>query len=190
MPTFFSTTPENPFTDSSSLCKYLGDLFGREVSIRVSTNVLRHSIVTYFKTLQDSEDLKIRESLARLMKHSLKYQHDTYDDTTAQQKTQPARELLRTKLAVDIFGQADVVISDEDEGGPALGDGELVLRPHVGDICALLDPAATADNICFFLAKVARYTSDQLEAHLVHLAPIDGSETMFRASPRQSLARK
>ena len=41
----------------------------------------------------------------------------------------------------------------------------------------------TADNICFFLAKVARYTSDQLEAHLVHLAPIDGSETMFRLVP-------
>ena len=180
---FFLNYTGEPFRDSSSLCKHLGDLFDREVCIRVSTNVLRHSIVTYFKTLEDSEDLKIRESLARLMKHSLRYQQDTYDDTTAQQKTQPARELLRRKMAADIFGQADVVITDENEGAPPLGDEEMVLRPHVGDICALLDPAATADNICFFLAKVARYTSDQLEAHLIHLAPLDESETLFRLVP-------
>ena len=42
-----------PFKDSASLCKYLGDLIGREVSIRVSTNALKHSIVTYFNTLED-----------------------------------------------------------------------------------------------------------------------------------------
>jgi site-specific recombinase XerD len=63
---FLNYTGE-PFRDSSSLCKHLGDLSDREVCIRVSTNVLRHSIVTYFKTLEDSEDLKIRESLARLI---------------------------------------------------------------------------------------------------------------------------
>ena len=45
---FFLNYLGEPFKDSSSLCKYLGDLFGREVSIRVSTNALTHSIVIYF----------------------------------------------------------------------------------------------------------------------------------------------
>ena len=94
-----------PFKDSSSLCKYLGDLFGREVSIRVSTNALRHSIVTYFNTLEDSKDVKMRKSLATLMKHSVKYQQHTYDDTTLQTKMEPVRQLFRTKLAPDIFGE-------------------------------------------------------------------------------------
>ena len=74
MPTFFSTTPEN----------HLGivrDLFDREVCIRVSTNVLRHSIVTYFKTLEDSEDLKIRESLARLIVSS-SYRKNLFQDAS------------------------------------------------------------------------------------------------------------
>ena len=78
-----------PFKDSSSLCKHLGNLFGREVSIRVSTNALRQSIVTYFNTLEDSKDVKMRKSLATLMKHSVKYQQHTYDDTTSQTKMEP-----------------------------------------------------------------------------------------------------
>mgnify|MGYP002803628200 FL=1 len=73
------------------------------------------------------------------------------------------------------------MIDLEDE--PNLDDCNVVLRPHVGDICALLDPAATADNVCFFLAKVARFTSDEREAHLVHLAPLQESKTLFRLVP-------
>jgi len=177
---FFLNNSGDPFKTSSSLCKYLGNLFEREVSIRVSTNALRHSIVTYFTTLDESKDVNVRESLATLMKHSVRYQQDTYNDATSQRKTQTGRELLRTKLAPEIFGKVDVI---DLENEPKLGDSNVVLRPHVGDICALLDPAATADNICFFLAKVARFTSDQREAHLMHLAPLQGSETLFRLVP-------
>ena len=112
------------------------------------------------------------------MKHSVKYQQHTYDDTTSQTKTEPVRQLFRTKLAPDIFGESDVVVvHDNDESG------QLVLRPNVGDICALLDPVSTADYIRFHLAKVARFNSDQSEAHLIHLRATDETESMFRLAP-------
>jgi hypothetical protein len=57
--------------------------------------------------------MQLRESLATLMKHSTRYQQQDYNDTTQQQKTKKARDVLCNKLASDIFGEADIVyISD------------------------------------------------------------------------------
>ena len=182
---FFVNTSGDPFKNSSSLCVYLGNLFEREVSVRVSTTSLRHAIVTYFQSLEESKDIQIRESLATLMKHSPRYQQQVYDDTTQQQKTKKARDVLRNKLAPDIFGEADIVVSEDRESAlaPPSDGEEFELRPAVGDICALLDSASTADDVAFFIAKVARFSGDGCEAHLVHLAEVDGSDALYRLAP-------
>ena len=64
-----------------------------------------------------------------------------------------------------------------------LDEYEHVLLPLVGDICALLDPASTASNIHIFVAKVARYTSDHTEVHLINLCEVEGSNTLYRLAP-------
>ena len=165
------------------------------MSIRVSTNSLRHSIVSYFQSLEESKDIKVKESLATLMKHSLRYQDHTYNDATQHEKTAKGRKLLRTTLAPNIFGEEDTVVSSHDTSVPDIMDldeSELVLRPAVGDICALLDPASTASDIHIFIAKVARYTSDQSEVHLMRLRSVEDSDTLYRLAPgkvwKESLA--
>ena len=72
---------------------------------------------------------------------------------------------MHAKLAPEIFRKGDVI---DLENEPKSDDCNIVLHPHVSDICALLNLAATSDNI-YFLAKVARFTSDQREACLMHL---------------------
>ena len=70
---------------------------------------------------------------------------------TQQQKTKKARDVLHNKLAPDIVGKADILVSEDRESTLALpSDGEeFELRPAVGHICTLLDGASTADNIAF-----------------------------------------
>lgn len=77
---------------------YILEIYLNERS-QLSTTSLRHAIVTYFQSLEESKDVQIRESLATLMKHSTRYQQQVYDDTTQQQKTKKARDVLRNKLA-------------------------------------------------------------------------------------------
>ncbi len=58
---FFCNKRGLPFDSSASIAKYLGDIFQREVSIRASTTALRHSIVTYFSSLDESKDISMRK---------------------------------------------------------------------------------------------------------------------------------
>jgi hypothetical protein len=62
-----------PFV-SSSFAKYLANMFEKEVNIRAGTTKLRHAVVTHIMSLPESESLKLRKSLAILMRHSLKHQ--------------------------------------------------------------------------------------------------------------------
>ena len=72
-PYIFMTTTGLPFS-SSSFTAYLSSLFQREVNIRAGTTKLRHALVTHVLSLPEAESLRLRESLAELMRHSLKHQ--------------------------------------------------------------------------------------------------------------------
>ena len=91
---FFCNKRGLPFDSSAPIAKYFGDIFQREVSIRASTTALRHSIVTYFSSLEE-----VRKGLALLMKHSVRYQEQVYNDQSTNKIVKPAREILRTKIA-------------------------------------------------------------------------------------------
>ena len=58
-----------------------------------------------------------------------------------------------------------------------------IVVPQTGDIVALLDPAASKTDISFFIAKVARYTKDRREAHLIHLGQVEGSDNLYVLKP-------
>jgi hypothetical protein len=82
----FMTATGLAFT-SSSFTLYLGDLFEREVHVRAGTTRLRHALVMHVLSLPEAESLQLRESLAVLMRHSLKYKQMTYCDILQQEAT-------------------------------------------------------------------------------------------------------
>ena len=180
---FFLNCNGEPFASSSAVSTYLGNLFEREVSMRVGTNKLRHAIVTYFQSLSESNDIGTRESLAALMKHSIRYQTQVYDDTTQDEKTKKGRDLLRKTVTAGLAEDSETVMED-DSAEESLSEGDVFeIRPKVNDICALLDPCSTAKNIDFFLAKVARFTPDESEAYLIHLDFVENSNNLYKVKP-------
>ena len=119
---FFYNRHGNAFDSSSAIAKYLGDIFEREVSIRASTTALRHSIVTYFNSLEESKDTSIRKSLALLMKHSVRYQESVYNDQSNDEKVKPARLVIRKKSAQDVFRD----VSDVDSKNSNSSNDEIL----------------------------------------------------------------
>ena len=183
---FFVNHNGAAFPTSSAIAKYIGNVFQTEVSIRASTTALRHALVTYFCSIDESNDVNVRKSLASLMKHSMRYQEQVYNDQSHQEKTEAGRNLLRTKIAPSIFGDKDDVVSiadDADFSSDKSESEEFELKPQVGDIVALLDSASTKESILFFLAKIARFTPDRSEAHLSQLVTVDDSDNMYVLKP-------
>lgn len=170
---FFTSYKGEPFASSGSFSKYVADLFEREVSVRAGTTALRHAIVTYFNSLNDSNDESLRESLAVLMKHSVRYQRAVYDDRSHEERTELGRKFMRDKVSSGIFQEPDdeEIISDEEEN--------VSVRVRVNDICCLLDPVSTRDDIHIFVAKVVRFTADQSEAYLAHLEEVSDSNNLY-----------
>ena len=66
--------------NSSTFASYLSVIFEQEVNILAGTTKLRHALVTHVYSLPEAENLRLRESLAELMRHSLKHQQKTYCD--------------------------------------------------------------------------------------------------------------
>ena len=76
----------------------------KEIGARASTNKKRHPIVTYFMLLPEAHTIKLRESLATLLKHSVHHQQNTYKDQHCEQKTEIGRKsLLKSIIDNDPF---------------------------------------------------------------------------------------
>ena len=62
--------------------------------MRAGTTALRHAVLTYFNSLDESNDQRLRESLATLMKHTVKYQKTVYDDRSHEERTGLGRRFM------------------------------------------------------------------------------------------------
>ena len=171
---FFTSYKGDPFLSSGAFSKYVADLFEREVSVRAGTTALRHAVVTYFNSLDDSKDKSLRESLAVLMKHSVRYQRGIYDDRCHEERTELGRKFMREKISDGIFQEPDEHENPSDDD-----DDNLTVPVRVNDICCLLDAASTRDNINIFVAKVVRLTADKSEAYLAHLEEVPDSNNLY-----------
>jgi hypothetical protein len=95
---FFVSYRGEAFSSSSPFSKYVSDIFQREVSITAGTTALRHAILTYFNSFDESKDESLRESLATLMKHSVRYQKTIYDDRSQFTTTELGRKFMHEKI--------------------------------------------------------------------------------------------
>ena len=183
---FFCNRHGGPFDSSGSFMKYLGDMFELEISIRASTTALRHSIITYFNSLDDAKDSSIRNSLALLMKHSVRYQESVYNDQSNDEKVRPARLMIRNKIAKDVFGNVSDVEGENSNTSVSENSDDrddFELKPRPGDIVALSDPVSSEENVEFFPAKIPRYSESRNEVYLIHLERLKDDEQFYRLKP-------
>lgn len=174
-PFMFMTVTGLAFT-SPSFTGYLGDLFQREVNVRAGTTKLRHALVTYVLSLPQAESLRLRESLAVLMRHSLRHQQVTYCDISRQDKTSLSRDLVNKtveQVATETVTEPDVRSSIKEDSRPC----EEV---SVGDMVALLDSVSTcAENAVIFVGRVLKIRDN--DALLMEFSRVEGSETLYRS---------
>ena len=193
---FLSLSTSGRSFTSSSFSNYLAGLFQREVNVRAVTNKMRHAMVTYVMSLPESESLKLQESLASLMRHSLKHQQQTYCDISRQDQTSLSRDLLNKSVEV----AANPVVEEKEEehsngligggGVPSFGDSSTSKSsliswqqhsPAVGDVVALVDGSSTCyDDAAIFLA-VIRFSKDESEALLMEFREIAGEQSLYHA---------
>jgi hypothetical protein len=65
-------------------------------SIRASTNLKRHAIVTYFNSIDELKDVNLCKSLAALMKHSVLIKKQCIATRLTTKETKAGRSLILT----------------------------------------------------------------------------------------------
>ena len=177
-----------PFT-APSLCVYMASVFKREIGVHATTTKLRHALVTHVMSLPESESLRLRESLATLMRHSLKYQQVTYCDRSRAEKTSLSRNLLNKSIEEATFsaGGAGNVVSGGEGGGCASNGQRERRKLGVGDLCAVLDKISTCEeDAAFFLGRIVRFSDDEDEVLLMEFRKISEDEPFYKAAVDQS----
>jgi hypothetical protein len=175
----FMTATGLAFT-SSSFTLYLGDLFEREVHVRAGTTRLRHALVTHVLSLPEAESLRLRESLAVLMRHSLKHQQTTYCDISRQDRTFLSLDLVNKSVAEATSSKKPRVESCAESSCPRKGVESQHSQICVGDMVGLVDSVSTcAEDAVVFVGRVVKIRAN--EVLLMEFRKVEGRETFYRA---------
>jgi len=133
---FFVNNRGSPFRSPGSFSSYLAKIFRDNLGFHCTMNEMRHALVENFRSSQDSSDVQLAESLARVCKHSLRTQIQVYDRRSQHERTKRALHYLNQSavnaIVDDIPGTSCNADEDEDDSG---GEREL---PAPGEICALI----------------------------------------------------
>ena len=176
----FMTATGLAFT-SSSFMLYLGDLFEKEVHVRAGTTRLRHALVTHVLSLPEAESLRLRESLAVLMRHSSKHQQTTYCDISRQDRTFLNLDLVNKSVAEATSSKNPRVESCAESSCPL----KVVEPPQHCLICAgymvgLVDSVSTcAEDAVVFVGRVVKIRAN--EVLLMAFRKVEGREMFYRA---------
>ena len=160
-----------PFS-TSSFNKYVGNIFEKYCDFRVGINDMRHSLVTYFLSLSESKDEKLSESLAAVMKHTVRTQRRFYDKRTLAQKKEPALRFLAQTARSGIFDDDDNDMNVSSKEIDKEGFSDEVL-PVIGDFVALVARNSTRRSPQIFIAKVLRFSDNKKDVLLAHMEEIE-----------------
>lgn len=89
----FVTKTAKPFS-GSYYSDYISSLLFKLTGVAAATNLLRSSFVTSFYDSDAANDPKMRESVAQVMRHSLKEAQKTYDRRTTTQRKRQGLDLI------------------------------------------------------------------------------------------------
>ena len=163
---FFVARNGTPFS-AASYAQYISALFEKHFSLRVTTNDLRKCVVDYFLSLPESGDLALRESIASVMKHSLRTQRRHYDERPMSEKKVRAISFLGDMTSRAICEDEVHVVSDEDD------DGFVEVLPSNGELVALVAADSTISVPSVFVGKVLRYSEDHKTVFLADFQEVE-----------------
>ena len=163
---FFVAKNGAPFS-AASYAQYISALFEKHFSLRVTTNDLRKCVVDYFLSLPESGDLALRESIASVMKHSLRTQRRHYDERPMSEKKVRAISFLGDMTSRAICEDEVHVVSDEDD------DGFVEVLPSNGELVALVAADSTISVPSVFVGKVLRYSEDHKTVFLADFQEVE-----------------
>lgn len=163
-----------------SFNKYTGTLFENYCNVRLSVNDLRHSLVTYFLSLPESNESQLTESMAAVMKHTVRTQRRHYDDRSSNVKKAPALAFLARK-ATDVIFDGEEYKDQCSKKAEADDDGFSDPLPCIGDFVALVASNSTTSSPQILLAKILRYSSNKKDVLLGHLEEVTDNLYKFVA---------
>ena len=147
---YFLVGPRGDRFSHAAYTNYVSALFEKYFSRKLTTVDLRKAVVNHFLSLPESGDQSLRESLATVMKHSVRTQKKYYDERPLEQKKEKALDLL-SSMASRTLGEDSVeVLSDEDE------EGNIEYLPTQGEFVALVATNSTKHVPEVFVAKILR----------------------------------
>ena len=103
----FVTRSGHPFT-ANYFSTFVANLLRRHTGNRVATNLLRSSFVTHFYDSSASNQPDMRESVAHVMRHSVKEAQRTYDRRTAGQRKRQGLGLLASLMSSQKKAKSDI----------------------------------------------------------------------------------
>lgn len=109
------------------------------------------------------------ESMATVMKHSVRSQRRFYDKRSSEVKKAPALTFLARTAASAIF--EDDAIENESES-KVDDEGYRDIQPISGDLVALVASNSTKSLPQILVAKVIRYTKDRKDVLLAHMEEV------------------
>jgi len=172
---FFVNHKGQPFS-GSSFTGYISALFDKHFSVKLTTNDLRKCVVDYFLSLPESGDYTLRESLAAVMKHSVRTQKRHYDERPLAEKKSRAIAFLGSMASRAMETEAVEIdcIGEDDEGF-------LDALPSNGELVALVASDSTLGDPKVLVAKVLRYSQDRKTVYLAHYAEVEACKFKLEA---------
>lgn len=165
----------NPFT-VPCFNKYIGNIFEKHCNFRLGINDIRSSLVTFFLTLPESQDNQMAESMATVMKHSVRSQRRFYDQRSTEVKKAPALRFLAHTATSAIFEDNAIIANESDT--KVDDEGYSNINPISGDFVALVANNSTNSSPQIFIGRIIRYSKDRKDVLLAHMEEV--SENLFK----------
>lgn len=180
---FFVNQKGLPFNETS-YSNYISAFFEKHFSLKLTTNDLRKCVVDFFISLpQSGGDYALRESLAAVMKHSVRTQKKYYDERPLAVKKSRAISFLGSMTSraiesdeIEILSNDDDDDDDDDRNHDDDGDdddGFVDTRPSNGEFVALVASNSTITNPEVFVAKVLKFSQDRRNVFLAHFEEVE-----------------
>ncbi|KAI8817883.1 uncharacterized protein EV422DRAFT_508705 [Fimicolochytrium jonesii] len=177
------------FDSAGEWSVYLARIVEKHIGIaNISSNALRHSFTTYMESAVESDHVRLRESTAYAMRHNIRIQQHTYNNTPSIERKRKAVDFA-SRVFKRIVLEDSATEADSDNGAPPLGAlvgtkllngrpgfGKVVRIENADAIIMLLTPRQTEGaTLSEYVADIGSLLRRNIAREILY--PIDGVYT-------------
>ncbi|KAI8817890.1 uncharacterized protein EV422DRAFT_570363 [Fimicolochytrium jonesii] len=177
------------FDSAGEWSAYLARIVEKHIGIaNISSNALRHSFTTYMESAVESDHVRLRESTAYAMRHNIRIQQHTYNNTPSIERKRKAVDFA-SRVFKRIVLEDSATEADSDNGAPPLGAlvgtkllngrpgfGKVVRIENANAIIMLLTPRQTEGaTLSEYVADIGSLLRRNIAREILY--PIDGVYT-------------